>query len=127
MDSTYAPQSPDLSSFLSSPPKTKQPYNPQQNSQSTTTSYAPRSPVLPSFNAPQPHNHNLHSSYQNPNHPFGAQVAPGGSEFGEYRSNQYMPPIPPLPQSHSFESPQHNTASPYFPNQYRNPHIKSED
>ncbi len=103
MDGTYAPQSPDLSSFLSSPPKTQQPYNPTQQSISTSTSYAPRSPVIPSFNhaSSAPHrNHNL-DSYSNNSAAFGGG---SGSDFAEYGTNSYMPPIPALPPSHSFQN-----------------------
>ncbi|KAL2064687.1 hypothetical protein VTL71DRAFT_3825 [Oculimacula yallundae] len=95
MDSTYAPQSPDLSSFLSSPPKTQQPYN---HPQSTTTSYAPRSPAIPSFNTPsQPGNLNAFSTNQN----HFAFATDGSNDFAEYGSNSYMPPIPALPPQHA--------------------------
>ncbi|KAE8446813.1 hypothetical protein EG329_011590 [Mollisiaceae sp. DMI_Dod_QoI] len=115
MDSTYAPQSPDLSSFLSSPPKTQQPYQPQATSQSA--SYAPRSPVIPSFsNAPQYHQ-NLHAYQSNQSY----------NDFNEYDNSQYMPPIPALPPSHSFSN---THLSPHqaqaHAQTHRNPLIKTE-
>jgi histone H3/H4 len=109
MDGTYAPQSPDLSSFLSSPPKAQQPYNP------TSTSYAPRSPVIPSFTSASSAHHNLHSYNANNNATFGA--ASTSSDFAEYGTNTYMPPIPALPPSHSFQNtlqPPNTNANAYF-------------
>ncbi|KAG4440828.1 hypothetical protein IFR05_003700 [Cadophora sp. M221] len=102
MDSTYAPQSPDLSSFLSSPPKTHQPYNNNSLPQSTTStsSYAPRSPAIPSFNTnPSSQQANLHGFSTNLN--TFAFATDGANDFAEYGTNSYMPPIPSLPPSHS--------------------------
>ncbi|CZT03274.1 hypothetical protein WAI453_012425 [Rhynchosporium graminicola] len=109
MDNTYAPQSPDLSSFLSSPPKTKKTHQPSNNPQSTTTtttasttntnttSYAPRSPNIPSFVTHSSHQLNSFGTNQTQ---FG--LAPdGANDIAEYGSNSCMPPIPPLPPSHS--------------------------
>jgi len=89
MDGTYAPQSPDLSGFHSSPSKQQRLY--QTTSQSN--SYAPRSPVIPTFNT-TPTN-----AYQ-PS-PQKSEYELGGNEYSEYGSS-YMPPIPKLPDSHSF-------------------------
>ncbi|CZR61614.1 uncharacterized protein PAC_11511 [Phialocephala subalpina] len=113
MDSTYAPQSPDLSSFLSSPAKAQQPF------QQTSTSYAPRSPVIPSFNTasqpqPQYHTQNIHA--------YNTSQSSYNSDFTEYANSQYMPPIPSLPPSHTFD----NNLSLYQQQTHRNPFIKSE-
>jgi Dr1-associated corepressor len=122
-DSTYAPQSPDLSSFLSSASPQKKP---------PTSSYAPRSPNLPSFPTSTP----IHSShpqqhpglgigyqpspqqqYQSYNDPqFNANVTP--TQYGQYQS--YLPPIPDLPPSHSFPPQQAQApfqAQPFPPHQ----------
>ncbi|KAE9367941.1 histone-fold-containing protein [Stipitochalara longipes BDJ] len=124
MDGTYAPQSPDLSSFLSSPPKTQQAYNPASTSQST--SYAPRSPVLPSFNnhasasAAAAAHHNL-SAYAHNASPFGGGGS-SSSDFAEYGTNSYMPPIPALPPTHSFpHAPQPTLNAPHPQIQIQNP------
>jgi len=122
MDGTYAPQSPDLSSFLSSPPKTQQPYNPASTSQSA--SYAPRSPVIPSFNHASAAHHNL-SSYAH-NAPFSVAAT---SDFAEYGTNSYMPPIPALPPTHSFQNapqPPPNQQNAYFSPQRPARKVKSE-
>ncbi|PMD40832.1 histone-fold-containing protein [Hyaloscypha variabilis F] len=123
MDGTYAPQSPDLSSFLSSPSKNQQPYNPASTSQST--SYAPRSPVIPSFNhASAAAHHNL-SSYTHSASPFG--VGSSTSDFAEYGTNNYMPPIPALPPTHSFaNAPQPPNQNAYFSPQRPSRKVKSE-
>ncbi|RFU29993.1 hypothetical protein B7463_g6373, partial [Scytalidium lignicola] len=104
MDSTYAPQSPDLSGFLSSPSKSSQPYQPRNLTPQPlqqSSSYTPRSPILPSFgnqvHQQQPHRLHSYDAPQVEDRAFGS----GGGEFGG-ASNQYMPPIPPLPASHSF-------------------------
>ncbi|TVY13586.1 DNA polymerase epsilon subunit C [Lachnellula arida] len=106
MDGTYAPQSPDLSGFLASPNKQQQQYQPS----SLSTSYAPRSPVLPSFsNAPQ-----YQQQQQLPQHDLSSysshhQIPTFGdssNDFADYDAGgaaQYMPPIPALPPSHSFD------------------------
>ncbi|KAH8805676.1 DNA polymerase epsilon subunit C [Xylogone sp. PMI_703] len=104
MDSTYAPQSPDLSGFLSSPSKSSQPYQPRNLTPQPlpqSSSYAPRSPVLPSFGntVSQQQSHRLHG-YDAPRAPERGFES-GAGEFGGAIS-QYMPPIPPLPASHSF-------------------------
>jgi histone H3/H4 len=90
----YAPQSPDLSN-LGSPSKTQQQY--QSTSQSTL--YAPRSPDLLSLSSPNQSQRNFHTFQSPQNHPFGGS----GHELAGY-STQYMPPIPDLPQSHTFNS-----------------------
>ncbi|KAG0647647.1 DNA polymerase II subunit C [Hyphodiscus hymeniophilus] len=134
MDGTYAPQSPDFSSFLSSPSKSKSksksqhPYQPQPQPTTTfsssSSSYRPRSPVIPSFNSIQPHPQIPNQHY--PLHPnqYQNHAAPPQQDFAfgadEYESTSYMPPIPALPAAHSFGAPQ-NT---YYPQPGT---IKSED
>jgi hypothetical protein len=121
MDGTYAPQSPDLSSFLSSP--TKQQQQQQPPPQTTSQSYAPRSPVIPSFNTNNNQPPHLYSYQQH-----GLGVAAGRHDFAEYGSTaSYMPPIPTLPSSNSsfgaFSGPQDSL---YFHTEQQQT-IKSED
>jgi hypothetical protein len=115
-DGTYAPQSPDLSSFLSSASPQKKP---------PTSSYAPKSPNLLGFptsaliqsthhqqdsglgigyqaSAPQ-----QYQSYDEPQ--FNANLTP--VQYGQYQS--YLPPIPDLPPSHTF--PQQQAQAPFQP------------
>jgi histone H3/H4 len=49
-----------------------------------------------------------------------------GSEFAEYGNNQYMPPIPALPPTHSFANTQAPTAAPYFSPQRPPRKVKTE-
>lgn len=103
MDTTtglYAPQSPDLSGLGS--PRAQQQY--QSTSQSSL--YAPRSPDLSSLTSP-PQSQRDFNTFQSPqSHSFGGS----GHELGGYNT-QYMPPIPDLPTSHSFDT----YAQPYPP------------
>ncbi|KAF4632712.1 hypothetical protein G7Y89_g5420 [Cudoniella acicularis] len=119
MDSTYAPQSPDLSSFLPSPSKQPQPYQP-----TSTSSYAPRSPVLSAYNTnPQQHHQtqSLHAYQSNQqSSSFG-----GATNFGDYNA-QYMPPIPALPPSHSFSNSSAPAGAPSS-SYYAPPGIKTEN
>ncbi|KAJ8064301.1 hypothetical protein OCU04_006647 [Sclerotinia nivalis] len=118
MDSTYTPQSPDLSGFLA--PDTN------RNQQ---TSYAPRSPVIPDFStttsttsptsptSPTPNTgtsaftssraaQSLQPQNQYLNYRRNQQIfAAGGNsttEFNQYDPYQYMLPIPALPSTLSF-------------------------
>lgn len=131
MDSTYAPQSPDLSGFLppgSNPNRHQQSFHPLITSSGTST-YAPRSPGIPHFgngslgtptstttsrlSQPIPHL-NYHPSQSNQSHqsqhPRFTANNPGNvmNEYPDYNTlhttNQYMPPIPALPPTHSFGS-----------------------
>ncbi|KAF7885381.1 uncharacterized protein EAF01_011446 [Botrytis porri] len=142
MDSTYTPQSPDLSGFL--PPDSnqhQQPSHPLITSSGTSppSSCAPRSPGIPHFGngtiptprptststststtttsrPSQPIQHpNYHPSHLNQSnqssHPRFTTSNPGNlmNEFPDYKTfinstNQYMPPIPALPPTHSFRS-----------------------
>lgn len=104
-DGTYAPQSPDLSSFLSSASPQKKP---------PTSSYTPKSPSLPSFPTSPPIHSSHHQQYaglgigyqpsppqQYPSYSdpqFDANLA--SAQHGQHQS--YLPPIPDLPLSHSF-------------------------
>ncbi|ESZ91160.1 CBF/NF-Y family transcription factor [Sclerotinia borealis F-4128] len=130
MDSTYAPQSPDLSSFLLAPDINKK----QQQQQSTTTSYAPRSPIIPNFGGTtttstaasplQPQNQYLNNQYNQQIYTQRGDL----NQFEGYGGNQYMPPIPTLPPTHTFGfgtlGISSSTAAPqfYYPSQT----IKSE-
>lgn len=94
MDGTYAPQSPDLSGLQTSPSK-QQLYHPSQSS------YAPQSPVIPSYNPQQ------YPAYEQ------SDLQPNsGYELSEYGNSTYMPPIPDLPPTHSFNAP---PSSNYYP------------
>ncbi|RDL37456.1 Uncharacterized protein BP5553_04889 [Venustampulla echinocandica] len=118
MDSTYAPQSPDLSGLLASPSKQLPPH-PHVNQQSYQTSqlqqyqptsqsssYTPRSPVIPAFNSVPPQAHSQGRNAYQANQQTAAFSA-RSNEFGDsYGGTQYMPPIPTLPPSHSFNPPQ---------------------
>ncbi|PQE23498.1 hypothetical protein CJF31_00006146 [Rutstroemia sp. NJR-2017a BVV2] len=135
MDSTYAPQSPDLSSFLS-PPNPQQHHQPRRSTSSSTqsTPYAPRSPVIPAAfgttSSAQPVLQHQHFSYQQNQqlYPSGSGAFEPTNEFSEYGGIQYMPPIPALPPTHSFANNTTTTstttlAPQYYPSQ---PVIKSE-
>ncbi|KAI9731254.1 MAG: hypothetical protein M1818_007879 [Claussenomyces sp. TS43310] len=118
MDSTYAPQSPDLSSFLSGSPTQQQPQ--PQALPSQTSSYAPRSPNLSSFTRP------THAPRQQAvgsrGVVFGGQQAqPQHQQSYGYpaydpafqQGGQPYPPIPDLPPAHHFGPQSH--ASVYQP------------
>ncbi|TGO68900.1 hypothetical protein BOTNAR_0018g00220 [Botryotinia narcissicola] len=138
MDSTYTPQSPDLSGFLppdANPNKHQQTFHPFITSSGTSSlsSYAPRSPGIPHFGngtigtpttkstsktksrLSQPIQHLNYPQIQSnqsqqAHHPRFTANDPGNlmHEFPEYNTfhttNQYMPPIPALPLTHSFGS-----------------------
>ncbi|ELR10408.1 hypothetical protein VC83_00498 [Pseudogymnoascus destructans] len=113
-DGTYAPQSPDLSSFLSSTTTPVQQQHPhqqqqQQHHQPPTSAYTPRSPRLPDFTSPQSSSISSSSGYQVPPSP---QQYQG---FGDSRRNSsYQPPIPDLPPTHTFEPPRGQYTSPAY-------------
>lgn len=127
MDSTYAPQSPDLSSFLSSAsgPSPVKPQHQQQHPQASapSSSYAPRSPNLQPFaqlESPisyavtgQPRNLGaLGPSYQ----------PPRDQDFGGYSDplqgqGQLYASIPSLPPSHDFTNAQIYPAPGVYPPQ----------
>ncbi|TAQ88363.1 hypothetical protein B7494_g3298 [Chlorociboria aeruginascens] len=88
------PTSPAFFPLLQNNSNPTNPTNPPQPS----TSYAPRSPTIPSFRgiSPQRQNHRSHHHNQ--------QRLGTGHEFPQYDNSQYMPPIPALPQSHTFAS-----------------------
>ncbi|KAL3419242.1 histone-like transcription factor and archaeal histone [Phlyctema vagabunda] len=110
---SYAPQSPDFSSFDVSSTKQSHPQLHYQNPvlqqhqhqqhltpQSQFSSYAPRSPDLASFaNAPQPYQPQAPSPYHNT---YENQL--GTNELSDY-GGSYMPAIPALPPNHSFNNP----------------------
>ncbi|KFY00670.1 hypothetical protein V490_01259 [Pseudogymnoascus sp. VKM F-3557] len=109
-DGTYAPQSPDLSSFLSSTTTPVQQQHPhqhhQQHHQPQTSTYTPRSPRLPDFTSPQSHTTAQRSSISSSS---GYQVPPSPQQyqgFGDSRRNSsYLPPLPDLPPAHTFDPP----------------------
>ncbi|KFY27330.1 hypothetical protein V493_03557 [Pseudogymnoascus sp. VKM F-4281 (FW-2241)] len=108
-DGTYAPQSPDLSSFLSSTTPVQQQHQHQhqhQLHQHQTSTYTPRSPRLPDFTSPQSTSNAQRSSISSGS---GYQVPPSPQQyqgFGDSRRNSsYLPPIPDLPPAHTFDSP----------------------
>ncbi|KAK2624615.1 hypothetical protein QTJ16_005808 [Diplocarpon rosae] len=115
MDSTYAPQSPDLSSLHPSATRGQQPIhnalNKQPNTQThqnTTASifnaYAPRSPAVLTSTAPLSHEPpNLHAFTQNQQHNHVA--LDGTSCFPVHSTAQDILPIPDLPMDHSFPNP----------------------
>ncbi|PQE19814.1 CBF NF-Y family transcription factor protein [Rutstroemia sp. NJR-2017a WRK4] len=135
MDSTYAPQSPDLSSFLS-PPNPQQHHQPRRSASSSTqsTPYAPRSPVIPATfgttSSAQPVLQHQHFSYQQNQqlYPSGLGAFEPTNEFSEYGGIQYMPPIPALPPTHSFANNTTTTSTTTLAPQYypSHPVIKSE-
>lgn len=100
VDGTYAPQSPDLSSFLSSSTPVKPPPQPS----TSTSSYRPRSPRLPDFTSPQNAPQRTQapcSGYQVP--PSVHQYQSFGDSGYQRRNSSYLPPIPDLPLSHNFD------------------------
>ncbi|OBT71552.1 hypothetical protein VF21_09565 [Pseudogymnoascus sp. 05NY08] len=125
-DGTYAPQSPDLSSFLSStttPVQQQQqqqqhPHQQQQqhHHQPQTSTYTPRSPRLPDFTSPQSSNATAQRSSISSSS--GYQVPPSPQQyqgFGDSRRNSsYLPPIPDLPPTHTFEAPRGQHTSPAY-------------
>ncbi|KAM3068616.1 hypothetical protein ACMFMG_011140 [Clarireedia jacksonii] len=135
MDSTYAPQSPDLSSFLNPPnPQQHRHRQPPHPTSTQATPYAPRSPVIPAAfgttSSAQPVLQHQHFNYQQNQQLYPSGAFDSTNEFGEYGGTQYMPPIPALPPTHSFAN--NNTISTtststlapqYYPSQ---PVIKSE-
>jgi len=97
VDGTYAPQSPDLSSFLSS---SSTPAKPQPS----TSSYTPRSPRLPDFTSPQQGAQGVQASSSGYQVPQSAQQYQGfGDRDYQRRHSSYLPPIPDLPPSHNFD------------------------
>lgn len=101
VDGTYAPQSPDLSSFLSSSSLSSTPAKPQQ--QSSTSSYTPRSPRLPDFTSPQQSALGIQPSSSGYQVPQSARQYQGfGDRDYQRRHSSYLPPIPDLPSSHNF-------------------------
>lgn len=124
--SSYAPQSPDLSSFLPSKPQQSPPHlalsPPHQHHHlqhqtqhhrqlpDDSQSYTPRSPTLP-FNLPETpfqgqHQFQLHQKPHDDQHQHQRPFALGGERrFSEYADNsQYMPPIPTLPPAQTTTS-----------------------
>lgn len=109
VDSTYAPQSPDLSTFFESTSKSQQPYH--KPASSIASSYHPRSPSL-NFNTNEPAQftqNNQHNQYA-----YNPPTAFVNNNL-EYDKSQYLP-IPDLPAAHSFTTAPLQT-HPYVPAQ----------
>ncbi|OWP01100.1 hypothetical protein B2J93_6550 [Marssonina coronariae] len=119
MDSTYAPQSPDLSSFHPAPTKTKSPQSSRNRNAltaqpdplsrpdtrtSTSCAYAPRLSALLPSTAPG-HREQASRSALTQNQQHNHLPLDGTSDFPVPPAAQYLPPVPDLPMNHSFSNP----------------------